>query len=229
MDPHFNPVLHNAKLHSTFASTTTTTTLPEPPNYAPPAYDMVVDPAAAIPNMRNAYDPSEDDKDDAEEIPEVTINSTTQIRGSGNIISVPPMDAPRIAGLLHTMMYGPPGQPSASPGLARAHMPRLHITVNCGATIFGDRNVVGPALGDVARQMQIARQQLAASQSQQARGMGASQCHQPVQAVPQPVQIPTPIRSRSGSESHSESQSESGRSEGSVAGVKRKVDDDEEE
>jgi cytochrome c551/c552 len=182
---------------------------------------MVVDPNTPIPNLQSPYDPEDDEKDDEEALPEVTINATTQIRGHGNIISVPPMDAVRIAGLLHTMMYGPPGQhtqtdfhPGARQATMRKHdIPKLNVTVNCGATIFGDRNVVGPALGDIARQMQVARQQ-----QMQAQSSAKSGIQNPCPAVPAPVPILTPMRSRTGSES--------GESDTSSIGSKRKAGDD---
>jgi hypothetical protein len=189
---------------------------------------MVVDPNAPIPNLRSPYDPEDDEKDDDDELPEVTINATTQIRGHGNIISVPPMDAVRIAGLLHTMMYGPPGQSSTQSGLhtpphePRAMrtkgVPKLNITVNCGATVFGDRNVVGPALGDIARQMQLARNQMQAQQQNMHSRAGATSQHQPCPAVPPPISILRPMRSRTASES--------GESDASSTGCKRKAGDD---
>ena len=43
----------------------------------------------------------------------------------------------------------------------------INITVNCGATIIGDRNIVGPGLGDIARQMQMAQRNQAALLAQQ--------------------------------------------------------------
>lgn len=48
--------------------------------------------------------------------------------------------------------------------------------MNCGATIIGDRNIVGPGLGDIARQMQIAQRNQAALLAQQrAAAMAAGQ------------------------------------------------------
>jgi hypothetical protein len=43
----------------------------------------------------------------------------------------------------------------------------VNITVNCGATIIGDRNIVGPGLGDIARQMQLAQRNAAMQAHQQ--------------------------------------------------------------
>jgi hypothetical protein len=54
------------------------------------------------------------------------------------------------------------------------HIPKVNVTVNCGATVIGDRNIVGPGLGDIARHMQMAqrsqmvqRQQMLQQQQQQ--------------------------------------------------------------
>jgi hypothetical protein len=50
----------------------------------------------------------------------------------------------------------------------------INITVNCGATIIGDRNIVGPGLGDIARQMQIAQRNQAALLAQQRAAAAAA-------------------------------------------------------
>lgn len=246
-----NPSLHSAKLQNILNPI-----VPEDQSHTqnnPPPYHMVVDPRAPIPNLRNPYDPEDEEKEDEDDLPEVTINATTQIRGHGNIISVPPMDAVRIAGLLHTMMYGPPGQQQHAPQQAapntwphnnnytspsyshttqthippygttsrtRMRFPKMNITVNCGATIFGDKNVVGPGLGDIARQMQLARSQqqaqaAAAAQAQAARTQGFQS--QPIPAMSMPVPIMTPMM-------RARSESDSGRSDSSSSSGKRKAE-----
>jgi hypothetical protein len=180
MDPHRNPALHDAKLHSTLQSRNTTTRTNTESNDmpAPPAYHMVVDPTAPIPNLRNPYEPEEEDEKDDDDTPEITINAATQVRGNGNIISITQMDSVRIANLIATMLQEPKApEPISSqtlPSLASLasepkpsrQYPRINITVNCGATVIGDRNIVGPGLGDIARQMQVAQRNQAA-QSQQ--------------------------------------------------------------
>lgn len=191
----------------------------------PPAYHMVVDPAAPLPKMHNPYDADDEEKDD-EDVPEININAMTQVRGNGNIISVAQMDSTRIANLIVGLLHGtvppctapqatepaqqppttpttqqqqqpdtttttPPEQAEPShatrprrdifrlrPGRRDArHIPRINVTVNCGATVIGDRNIVGPGLGDIARHMQMAqahrqqmlqRQQMAAQQQMNA-------------------------------------------------------------
>lgn len=160
---------------------------------APPAYHMVVDPEARTPNMSSPYDPvAEEEREDSEdESPEITINAATQIRGNGNIISIAQMDSARIASLVATILCGdsaapsdstastppasPPPVPVTSLSSTRTERKRkgglnVNITVNCGATIIGDRNIVGPGLGDIARQMQLAQRNAAlqAHQQQQA-------------------------------------------------------------
>jgi hypothetical protein len=127
---------------------------------APPAYHTIVDPTLPLPNMRNPYDPEDDDE---EEVPEITINAATQVRGNGNIISIAQMDSVRIANLIAVMLKGETAsqsqsEPQTLPSLASMtkplrQYPRINITVNCGATVIGDRNIVGPGLGDIARQM----------------------------------------------------------------------------
>jgi hypothetical protein len=145
----------------------------------PPAYHTVVDPTASIPNMRNPYEPEEEDEDDT---PEITINAATQVRGHGNIISIAQLDSVQIADLIAVMLSGGklPDQANSEaaptlPSLASLtsepkpsrHYPKINITVNCGATVIGDRNIVGPGLGDIARQMQVAQREKAVQQQQQ--------------------------------------------------------------
>ncbi|KAF2255922.1 hypothetical protein BU26DRAFT_11772 [Trematosphaeria pertusa] len=154
----------------------------------PPAYHMVVDPAAPIPNLHNPYDADDEEKDD-DDTPEVNINATTQIRGHGNIISIAQMDSVRIANLVAILLHGgiPPTVPLAQAAAQAAHQPagyrepprhrplrrdprhfpNININVNCGATVIGDRNIVGPGLGDIARHMQMAQRSQAAQQQQQ--------------------------------------------------------------
>lgn len=150
---------------------------------APPAYHMVVDPEAPTPDMSSPYDLDDEERSESsedEEIPEVTINAATQIRGNGNIISTAQMDSVRIANLVASILFDKSVQTDAATApqapVTNLHSSRteqrkkgcinVNITVNCGATIIGDRNIVGPGLGDIARQMQIA-QRNAALQAQQ--------------------------------------------------------------
>jgi hypothetical protein len=160
----------------------------------PPAYHTVVDPTASISNMHNPYDAEEENED---ETPEITINAATQVRGHGNIISIAQLDSVRIANLIAVMLSGgklaDPANSEAGhtlPSLASLasepkpsrHYPKINITVNCGATVTGDRNIVGPGLGDIARQMQVAQREKAAQQQQQQATQ--IQIHPPMSTAP---------------------------------------------
>ena len=156
---------------------------------APPAYHMVVDPEVHTPSMSSPYshEDEEERQDSEDETPEITINAATQIRGNGNIISNAQMDSVRIANLVATILSSdsepadstasptpssPPQAPVTSLNSSRTERRKkgglnLNITVNCGATIIGDRNIVGPGLGDIARQMQLAQRNAAMQAHQQ--------------------------------------------------------------
>jgi hypothetical protein len=215
MDPHRNPALSDAKLQTILQTLIHSTPQPNAATAedmpAPPSYHSVVNPMAPIPNMHSPYDPEEEDdeedKDDDDETPDITVNAATQIRGNGHIISITQMDSVRIAGLIGMMLYGPqPAQASArapAPKSAK-HFPKFNITVNCGATVIGDRNIVGPGLGDIARQMQASQRNQALQA--QAKGTAATV------TAPLCSQVPTPPLSPNSS-------AESG-------GAKRKAEDE---
>lgn len=193
MDPSRIMSLQNAKLNTILSNSRrgnqNTESISDMP--APPAYHTVMNPS---PNddMHNSYCP-EDNKEE-EETPEINVNASTQIRGHGNIISIAQMDSGRIASLVAMLLSGHSPQTAlqqqqeqpASPEQVHApslglspqphherqyHVrktPKMIININCGATVVGDRNIVGPGLGDIARHMQIAqRNQALAAQQQQ--------------------------------------------------------------
>jgi len=200
MDPLRNTVVESAK-DTTLPtssppedgpSTSSTSSSEQMP--APPAYHMVVDPNMPIPNLSNPYDHIEEEEEkDEDDTPEITINAATQIRGHGNIVSITQMDSIRVASLISAILTGDPNKappdsgrpltppsPTARPlATSRTEMrglktyPSINITVNCGATIIGDRNIVGPGLGDIARQMQMAQRNQAAQQQQQQAAQAA--------------------------------------------------------
>lgn len=157
---------------------------------APPAYHMVVDPNVPMPSVQSPYLHEEEEEKEDDDAPEITINAATQVRGHGNIISIAQFDSVRIANLISVLLneekLPDPTSPAtseteASPSTTESRTikphARLNITVNCGATIIGDRNIVGPGLGDIARQMQVAQrnQALLAQQQQQQRNAAADQ------------------------------------------------------
>lgn len=220
MDPFRSSAFQNTKGHQTqspvsLASATTSRGTEAQDMPAPPAYHMVVDPHAPSSHVHHTshvpythpdtHDASKDDCDsDCDDVPEITINAATQIRGTGNIVSIAQMDSIRIASLIAKLLKGgddnidntssPPSPPQSPPTQAEAsssplatlanlasaaassskpseplkerRLPRMNITLNCGATIIGDRNIVGPGLGDIARQMQVAQRNQAVMMQQ---------------------------------------------------------------
>lgn len=97
-------------------------------------------------------------------------------------------------------------------GMRGNKFPRIRVEVNCGVVVAGDRNVVGPGLGDVARQMQMARN----------NQNGAVQTARSAAQAGQTVSVPVDASVAMGSQSASES----GKSEASAggAGSKRKAE-----
>jgi hypothetical protein len=257
MDPHRNLGLNNAKLQailqSRYTNSRTTSEADDMP--APPAYYSVVESSVPIPNVRNPYDPEEEhDNNDDDETPEITINAATQVRGNGNIISIAQMDSVKIATLVGGMLRGDnttePATPSSQspqgqtlPSLASMTSlprpyPKINITVNCGATIIGDRNIVGPGLGDIARQMQMAQRNQAAQAQQQQQQAAQNQRPSPAASQAQAglaqqplgmfgMHAPTPPMSRSSSLQSEGPGGVERNTEDSVkvSGVKRKTDE----
>jgi len=79
-------------------------------------------------------------------------------------------------------------QPAAKPS---REFRRVNVTVSCGATIIGDRNIVGPGLGDIARQMQVAQRNQALQVIQQRYQQQAQHTQQ---AQPVGIAVPkTPV------------------------------------
>jgi hypothetical protein len=236
MNPFRNTALQSTKLQSPLNQ--------QQPSGAgmppPPAYHMVVDPTAPLPNMRNPYDADDEEREEEEDVPDININAMTQVRGHGNIISIAQMDSERIASLIVALFHGSVVLPQAmgsdqhsqiqeyeanraeqtqgqdahqiqQPEIQRREIPQIpkfNIIVNCGATVIGDRNIVGPGLGEIARHIQVAqRNQLAQQQQQQQQQPNQTNANQatsipnqgPGSLVGGETQVATPPMSRSSS------------------------------
>jgi hypothetical protein len=132
---------------------------------SPPAYNLAVDPHTPIPNIANnpyhqnssssedsdAGSNSEDNSQDGpyyqepkDDMPEMTVNVTSQIKGHENIVSVNAMDAKSIAEMVRAVAKESAGT-------------QMNITINCSTTIIGSRNIVGPDMVEAARHMQQAK------------------------------------------------------------------------
>jgi hypothetical protein len=132
---------------------------------SPPAYNLIVDPLAPIPNIANNpfhqnssssedYDAGSNSVNNIQDgpyyqtpiddMPEMTSNAATQIKGHENIVSVNTLDAKSIAEMVRAVAKESTGT-------------QINITINCSTTIIGSRNIVGPGMVEVARHMQQAK------------------------------------------------------------------------
>ncbi|KAF2120875.1 hypothetical protein BDV96DRAFT_595280 [Lophiotrema nucula] len=229
------PLQHGLIMASNNASNIPST---PPEIQSPPAYHMVVDPNAPIPNMNNPYHPL-DDMDDGlnfdevdeeaeessedDEGTELTINAQTDIIGHGNIIGFEPMDAKKVALLVWELMGKPqPGAEGAQPTVYAAgnadravlNVPgqNMRITINCGTTVRGNKNILGPGLAELARTMAIARSRQAGNA--------------PPQTPAQAEGAPSPQQATQGA-SPPASGSTSGVEGAGSGGLKRKAEDEE--
>jgi hypothetical protein len=122
----------------------TTPGTPPPPAYTPNSNIPVAQPATNLPYDPNpnsnftfnpfAADP-EDDSEDGDPS-SVLINASTQIRGTGNVVAIPLVDAPRISAALFAVLKA-----QSAVGVARRGA--INVQIHCGVTLVGDRNVVG--------------------------------------------------------------------------------------
>ncbi|KAF2266989.1 hypothetical protein CC78DRAFT_577524 [Lojkania enalia] len=186
MDPNQNRATLFAKLNSLIPPSSRTSRQQQliDANMRPPAYDTVVD-ANQLTSNRNPYTAQDENEageaeDDGREI---IINAATQIRGHGNIISVVPLDGSKIADIVSKLLRPESSDDqgiqsnaesvaspvtSSSLGYSRTEVSptssfsKISITMNCGATVIGDRNIVGPGLGDVVHYINVQRNQQAA-------------------------------------------------------------------
>ena len=105
------------------------------PDTAPPAY-------TAEPPEDNISDFG--DEDDPSPI-SLTLNAGTQVEGAGNMIATPPLaDATRLSTLLLAAVQRLNSVKTEATETG-SHPPVLHVnlTINCGITVNGDRNVIG--------------------------------------------------------------------------------------
>ncbi|KAK3672666.1 hypothetical protein LTR78_007478 [Recurvomyces mirabilis] len=116
---------------------------PTPPTTAPPPY---------TPSESNDADTDTDseDEDEAARSPspvKLTINAAHRIQGSNNLVPTSPTplaDATKFSAVLLAAMQQLNAAAAAetSTGTARRAL-KVDLTINCGITVIGDRNVVG--------------------------------------------------------------------------------------
>ncbi|KAK6005218.1 hypothetical protein QM012_007997 [Aureobasidium pullulans] len=87
-----------------------------------------------------------DEEDDEDPFPVTLIlNADTNIRGTGNMIATPPLaDATRLSALLLAAVQSlNAAKESATESGSPTPVLQVNLTINCGITVIGDKNVIG--------------------------------------------------------------------------------------
>ncbi|KAG9574421.1 hypothetical protein KCU77_g13998, partial [Aureobasidium melanogenum] len=88
----------------------------------------------------------EDEEEDEDPSPVTLIhNADTKVHGTGNMIATPPLaDATRLSTLLLAAVQSlNAAKTSASESGSRTPVLQVNLTINCGITVVGDKNVIG--------------------------------------------------------------------------------------
>lgn len=109
---------------------------PTPPESAPPPYTPA-----------DSDDDSDGDQEDDDSSPPVklTINAAHSIQGSNNLVPTSPTplaDATKFGAIL-LQAVNQINNVTSAPNLQGRRAVRVDLTINCGITVVGDRNVIG--------------------------------------------------------------------------------------
>ncbi|KEQ58521.1 uncharacterized protein M437DRAFT_59126 [Aureobasidium melanogenum CBS 110374] len=88
----------------------------------------------------------EDEEEDEDPSPVTLIlNADTKVQGTGNMIATPPLaDAARLSTLLLAAVQSlNAAKTSASESGSPTPVLQVNLTINCGITVVGDKNVIG--------------------------------------------------------------------------------------
>jgi hypothetical protein len=132
---------------------TTETQQPQPgPHPEYPTPDTAPPPYNHLDSLSDAEEDSDDEDEEEDPVPTTTptplklkINARSQIKGSGNILPTSPSqmaDANRFAALLVHTMNGI--NRTANLGRGATGAVKLEVTIDCGITVIGDKNIIGP-------------------------------------------------------------------------------------
>ncbi|KAI5206578.1 hypothetical protein AUEXF2481DRAFT_8635 [Aureobasidium subglaciale EXF-2481] len=104
-------------------------------DHPPPAY-----------SAEDSLTDSEDEDEDEDPSPiTLVLNTDTKVQGTGNMIASPPLaDATRLSALLLAAVQSL-NAAKTSATQSDSPTPTLHVnlTINCGITVIGDRNIIG--------------------------------------------------------------------------------------
>lgn len=128
------------------ATTTTSATEMLPPPYTPPTN----------PHLFPTFSEGDEEDEEQEETPStnITLNAPVTIHGSNNFISFATADFTRMAAMIIATVQKP-----TAPKGAAGRTVNANINVNCGITVVGERNFVGPpAMRPLGTRLQQLRQ-----------------------------------------------------------------------
>ncbi|KAI4842023.1 hypothetical protein E4T44_07557 [Aureobasidium sp. EXF-8845] len=99
------------------------------------------------PPAYTAEDNLSDSEDEDEDPSPVTLvlNADTKVHGTGNMIATPPLaDATRLSALLLAAVQSlNAANTSATASGSSTPVLQVNLTINCGITVIGDKNVIG--------------------------------------------------------------------------------------
>jgi hypothetical protein len=109
----------------------------ELPDIPPPAY-------TAEDNFPDSEDEDEDEDEDPSPIA-LILNADTKVHGTGNIIATLPLaDATRLSALLLAAVQSlNAARTNATESGSSTPVLQVNLTINCGVTVIGDKNVIG--------------------------------------------------------------------------------------
>jgi hypothetical protein len=93
----------------------------------------------------NLTDSEDGDEDEDPSPVTLVLNADTKVHGTGNMIATPPLaDATRLSALLLAAVQSlNAAKTSGAESGSTIPMLQVNLTINCGITVIGDKNVIG--------------------------------------------------------------------------------------
>ncbi|KAI4715964.1 hypothetical protein E4T48_07841 [Aureobasidium sp. EXF-10727] len=93
----------------------------------------------------NLTDSENEDEDEDPSPVTLILNADTKVHGTGNMIAAPPLaDATRLSALLLAAVQSLNAAKTSAPETGSAPpVLQVNLTINCGITVTGDKNVIG--------------------------------------------------------------------------------------
>jgi hypothetical protein len=102
-------------------------------------------PPPAYTAEENLTDSEDEDEDEDPSPVTLVLNADTKVHGTGNMIATPPLaDATRLSAfLLAAVQSLNAAKTSAAESGSTTPTLQVNLTINCGITVIGDKNVIG--------------------------------------------------------------------------------------